>query len=612
MNVGRVLKSVIVVGAGISGIAAAKALSELGYNVIVMEARDRIGGRLHTVGGLDFGAHWIHGAEGNPVTSLVRKFGMHSIFVGGDSTYTGGWRDIDLIETSERHLTSDERLLSILQVDDFFENLDAWRQKHENEEEDISFGEFLDIYLRVKHLSRRDSALLLWHLTLLSRDDCAAGLESLSARYWDDGYDTYGIGDSVIAGGYQQVVEKLSKDLTINLNTPVTAIRHSDSAVWVQTAGDEFQADAVIVTVPLGVLKAGSIVFDPPLQQAKQSAIAKIGFGCLAKVFLTFKDVFWKREQYVFGLVSDQREMSPTLIINMWPTHAVPTICLLTGGELAKKIELMNSNQVHEWAHIILSDAFGKQIPLAEEIFTTNWSKDQYSRGAYSFMAAGSCPSDLLTLAEPISNKIFFAGEATCRQHWACVHGAYISGLRTAAEISGDNSILPSHAISENRRWRSQMQRIKRLVDVRIDETGATKLSKRCDILKLNPIFAVIDKMDLLPLAAMFTEKAYATGEFICHSGDVAEEVFIVEFGKLDILSHNGHHLAFAECGAVVGELGLFTEHKRTASLKALEPSQLLVLDYVRFNRLLHAFPASLAELFQATVKKLLKQIIDP
>jgi monoamine oxidase len=608
---GVIAKSVIVIGGGISGLAAARALDAQGYDVQILEARDRVGGRLHSKDGIDFGAHWIHGAEGNPITELTRKLGLQSIFVGGDSTYAGGWRDIKLMRSGGIHLNGDQRLSSILKVDDFFEALDAWRHRTAEANPDISFHAFLHDYTAAQNLSEQDTALLTWHLTLLTRDDCAAGIENLSARFWDDGYEVYGIGDSIIAGGYQQVAEKLAANLKFDFQSEVQSITMMDEGVMVKSQERIYFADYAIVTVPLGILKQGLIAFEPALPEDKQRAIARLGFGCLAKVFLTFKETFWHRETYAFGLVSDQQNQSPTTIINMWSTHAKPMLCILVGGALAEAVEAITPEDLKLWAMAVLEETFGTAIPMPETIDATSWSVDPFAKGSYSYMAKDARPADILAMAAPIDNKIFFAGEATCREHWACVHGAYVSGLRAAAEISGNQSILPSHAISENRRWRAQMHRVVRLVDVRIDEIGTEELSRRCEILALNPIFKIIDTADLKPLAAMFTEKEFAVGEYVCHFDDPAEEVFVVSSGKLDVLSAKGHHLVFATKGAVVGELGLFTEHKRTASLQALEPSILLVLDYTRFNSLLHAFPASLSVLFRETVRKLLVQIVD-
>src|SRR5580765_3165506 len=118
---------VLVLGAGIAGLAAARELSQLGYAVTVLEARDRIGGRCWTADGVDLGAHWIHSTEGNPITSLARELGLPTLFVGGDSTYTGGWDALALLDGDGSELSFDDKQHSILVADAVRESLDALR-----------------------------------------------------------------------------------------------------------------------------------------------------------------------------------------------------------------------------------------------------------------------------------------------------------------------------------------------------------------------------------------------------------------------------------------------------------------------------------------------------
>lgn len=121
-------KRILVIGAGLAGLGAARALAERGFDVLVLEGRDRIGGRCWTKDGIDFGAHWIHGTEGNPITNLARRLAVETLFVGGDSTYSGGWDHLALYEAVARKLTPDEKMHSILVADEVVDELEALRR----------------------------------------------------------------------------------------------------------------------------------------------------------------------------------------------------------------------------------------------------------------------------------------------------------------------------------------------------------------------------------------------------------------------------------------------------------------------------------------------------
>src|SRR5262249_50844596 len=257
--------------------------------------------------------HWIHGTEGNPLTTLARQLGLPTLFVGGDSTHVGGWEQLQL-SGSKGPLAAEEKHRSILLFDEIREALEALRQDAISAGRvDISVGAALRSVLEGKALSDDVRAVIDWHLALLARDDWAAGADNLSLQFWDEGYEVYGYGDSVLGDGMQALAHCLAAGLDIRFGVVVERIEY-DRGVRIVTSRGSFEAEAAIVTLPLGVLKSGSVVFDPPLPERKRAAIERLGVGTLAKVMLWFSAPFWQKSQYSFGRIWDDVSRRPTTI----------------------------------------------------------------------------------------------------------------------------------------------------------------------------------------------------------------------------------------------------------------------------------------------------------
>jgi monoamine oxidase len=583
---------VIVIGAGISGLAAARALAAKGLSVRVLEARNRVGGRIHAVDGFDYGAHWIHGTEGNPLTNLARQLGLPTYFTGGDSSYPGGWSHMHF---PGLHRIGSDR--SLIVFDQVMDTIDSMRERLSS---DTSLAAAAEQAMDGLGMSLEDRALARWHLNLIAREDCATEPAHLSALRWDEGCEVYGYGDSIFLDSFAALPAKLAEGLDIVFDCPISAIRYSKHAVVAETAKGTCQAKQIIVTLPLGVLRAGRVLFDPPLPPRKTEAVARLGIGSLAKACLTFDAPFWPANAYSFGFGGGS-DNHPASGVTTFAIDGSASIVILYGGDNATRFEGLTDNAALDDAMELMRREFGGTLPLPKRFERTRWSTDPYALGSYCYMSVHSSPDDLLALAEPVDDTVFFAGEATSRHQWAYAHGAYLSGLREAARITGDPSLLPSRNFTENRRWRAQLARASRFFNLRISEIETDKLAARTSLLAMSPTFAEVDSGEIRLLATMFEELPVAKGSWLCRKGETADRVFLIESGTLDVIDEkSGAALATLRQGALTGEYGLFQNAQRTASIRANSDCIVLALDYPRFTRFLNAFPqASLALLRQ-------------
>lgn len=584
---------VIVIGAGLSGLAAARALQDAGQRVVLLEARDRTGGRIHSADGFDFGAHWIHGTEGNPLTNIARALGVPTYFVGGDSSYTGGWSRMDFPAGIDKDA-------SLMVADQLFDTLDELRR---NAPADLSLADAIAQATALLRLSPQQERWARWHANLIWREDCGAPLRSVSARYWDEGFELFGYGDSFFLGGFASLTDALAQGLDVRLSTTVEAVEHGAEGVAVRTAAETFRARKAVVTIPVSLLKRGSIRFDPALPDRKTQAIARIGFGSLAKLGLIFSAPFWPASGYCFGLTGGA-DTGATVAISPYAVTRQPLLILLYGAERATEIEALPGAEVVAQAMAQLRAEFGADIPEPVRFVRTQWTRDPFALGSYCHVAAGSTPDDFRALAEPLG-ALHFAGEASSDHGWAMAHGAYQSGLRAASEILDDPALLPPRTYAENRRWRAQLARAQRFLNLRVAELDAAEIDARTTLLARSAPFSDIDPAELRLLATMFDTRHLSQGDWLCREGDPAQDVYVIEQGALDVLKgESGQHIASIGPGTISGEYGLFSNARRTASVRATSDVRLLALDYQRFERFLMAFPQAALALVRTVIER--------
>jgi monoamine oxidase len=428
---------IIVIGAGAAGLAAAAALARSGRTVLLLEARDRIGGRLFTrlepalAAPVELGAEFIHG-DSPEMSELLRQAG--SAALNGSGEY---WSLLEgrLQRRAESPLGKVRAALEAAAV---------------LSQPDMSLEDFL-ASAPGRALPEESRAMA---RSFVSGFDAAdprlVSLHSV-AEEWRAG----GMLDSSQArplGGYRAALLALCAALDgsrvhLQLQSIVTAIRWSDRAVEVEglRLGQPFRAAArmAIVTVPIGVLKApadapGGINFVPHLA-AKQAALTQLLSGPVLKVILHFRRPFW--EELDGGRYADASffhaigKAFPTF----WTTLPVraPLLIAWAGGPAAAQLCNLTDEEIMRQAMDCVRAIFcgGKDLPQLQAAHVHNWERDPYARGAYSYVAAGGGKAREV-LATPLAGTLFFAGEATDTTGEATtVTGALRSGTRAALEV---------------------------------------------------------------------------------------------------------------------------------------------------------------------------------
>jgi lysine-specific histone demethylase 1 len=611
---GKRVGRVIVIGAGLSGLAAARQLQKFGMEVIVLEARNRVGGRVHTYrkGNFiaDLGPNSLNGIVGNPMMVLGRQLDLvvtelkqripiyenkvdrngasvchqvdhhleravereyNKIMEGtrvlknnykiekyhGESFPVGmavDWvmklQEKNVKDEQDKYLESIENLYkqliesankkleksrtikklhgelcSIKDSTDLGNHkdkgaIDTFDRRCLARELDITLREYKllieqeeEIQNKIAELTKSppsdtyltlgDRRLLDWHFAEL---EYALGCPiNKLAIFYEDDEQIFSGNHWMIVHGFNLIVDALKNDLDIQLGTAVKKVTVTKNGVKVLTYHPdhsnspytELTADAVLCTLPLGLLKDSTVpsiryavdtphidqprttqkgyqpvIFSPPLPKWKTQAFDRLGCGNLNKIVMYFDKSFWDNFLHLFGVVN-HKAISRGEFFLFWHYGRTPTLTGLISGDAADMMEKLPDVEVLERCIDVLRSIYGNtNVPAPRDYVVTRWRKDPWARGAWSYMQTGSNGDDYDTCAEPVilapnesqfkdtrttkivpdekaknpfvkrikSNdeipRLYFAGEHTTRHHFASAHGAVLTGLREAGRIA--------------------------------------------------------------------------------------------------------------------------------------------------------------------------------
>lgn len=417
------MQEILIIGAGASGLMAGSMLAR-NYSVTIAEARDRVGGRIHTIHSmfpvpLEAGAEFMHGHQ--PLTeSLISSSGTEAFLLSGKryQIWNGERKKGDLFDSDW------ERLMKVLQALRSDTDMETFLTTHFNAEADRTLREKVRSF--VEGFDAAD----------LDRVSALSLLEE-----WSQGDDEH---QYQIAGGYGRLMKHLAERATIGgarlaLSTEVKEIRwHRGNVKAITSSGNTLEAEKVIVTVPLGVLKNGGLRFTPPLP-GHAEAFDKMGFGGVIKFFAEFKSPFW--EHSIASPLKDPAFIFSDAEIPTWWTHRPQAQTVLTGwlgGPAAMKMPNDRACLIEKASkslQYILGCNLNEIETELQRWHVENWCFDPFTHGAYAYPTIETKDA-LQYVSKPVRDTIYFAGEGMYHgSAIGTVEAALVSGQQVAKKI---------------------------------------------------------------------------------------------------------------------------------------------------------------------------------
>ena len=407
---------VVVVGAGMAGLAATETLRKLGLSVVLLEASNRRGGRVVTDNSIfgvpyDMGAHWFHGSNTNPLYDYATKAGF--------STYKAP--DDDILYVGGREARASEH--------------DAFAHQLERAEAAMSKAARLGQDVTPASVVPNAGD---WQNTVDFRTgpfEVGKDMTDFSCQDW---WESEGGDDGFCGEGFGTVMMHRTRKIDVELNTSVAQIDWRKNGIVAHTARGAIRARKCIVTVSTGVLANSRIKFSPVLPAEKEASFHQISMGHYNHLALQFDHNFFGigADGYLSYKIPQERSQPVPAMGMLVNVHGSNLSFAEVGGEFARELEDEGIDGGIDFALGELREIFGSSVNRSFiKGHATQWGSNPFFDGAYAAAKPGGYKYRAI-LREPVDLKIYFAGEACHERQWSTAHGAYHSGIEVAEQVA--------------------------------------------------------------------------------------------------------------------------------------------------------------------------------